>query len=154
MRFNAETPVAFRTARPSSGRIVPRATITRVTPFIPRERPNGEHYCRLFKTTTAYASVCTDAGAALAPLLSGGTRVRHWQSARRLWPDTRRLQRPLNFCCRLCRTMPCRQNRSLLTLRGWGQKVLLLAIIPVPRMNEWIIHLDSSLAVYRTTNQS
>ena len=112
MRFNAETPVAFCTARLSSGRIVPRATITRVTPFIPRERPNVEHYCRLFKTTTAYASVCTDAGAALAPLLSGGTRVCHWQSARRLWPDTRRLQRPLDFCCRLCRTMPCSMQQT------------------------------------------
>ena len=38
---------------------------------------------------------------ALAPLLSGGTRVRHWQSARRLWPDTRRQQLPLDDCCRL-----------------------------------------------------
>ena len=46
-------------------------------------------YCRLFKATAAYTSACTDAGAASAPLLSGGTRVRHWQSARRLWPDTR-----------------------------------------------------------------
>ena len=27
--------------------------------------------------------------------------VRHWQSARRLWPDTRRLQLPLDDCCRL-----------------------------------------------------
>ena len=37
----------------------------------------------------------------LAPLLSGGTRVSHRQSARRLWPDTRRLQLPLDDCCRL-----------------------------------------------------
>ena len=51
--------------------------------------------------TTAYISASTDAGAALAPLLSGGTRVRHWQSARRLQPDTRRLQLPLDDCCRL-----------------------------------------------------
>ena len=41
-------------------------------------------YCWLFKATTAYISASTDAGAALAPLLSRGTRVRHWQSARRL----------------------------------------------------------------------
>ena len=35
--------------------------------------------CWLFKATMA----CTDARATLAPLLSGGTRVRHWQSAQR-----------------------------------------------------------------------
>ena len=51
--------------------------------------------------TIAYISACTDAGAALAPLLSRGTRVHHWQSALRLWPDTRRLQLPLDDCCRL-----------------------------------------------------
>ena len=56
-------------------------------------------YCRLFKASMACA--CTDARAALAPPLSGGTRVRHWQSARRLWPDTRWLRLPLNECCRL-----------------------------------------------------
>ena len=54
--------------------------------------------CR--KVTTAYTSASTDARAALAPL-SGGTRVSHWQSARRLWPDTRRLQLPLDECFRL-----------------------------------------------------
>ena len=27
--------------------------------------------------------------------------VRHWQCARRLWPDTMRLQLPLDDCCRL-----------------------------------------------------
>ena len=42
-----------------------------------------------------------DAGAALALLLSGGTRVRHWKSAQRLWPDTRKLQLPLDDCCRV-----------------------------------------------------
>ena len=68
-----------------------------VTPFIPRQT----RYCWLFKATTAYISASTDAGAALAPLLSGGTRVRHWHSPRRLWPDTRRLQLPLDDCCRL-----------------------------------------------------
>ena len=47
------------------------------------------------------ASAGTDAGAALAPLLSGGSRVRHWQSARIIWPDTRRQQLPLDNCCRL-----------------------------------------------------
>ena len=67
-----------------------------------RERPNeNTRYCRLFKATTAYTSAYTDAGAALAPLLSGGTRVRHWQSTRRLWPDTRRLLLSLDDCCRL-----------------------------------------------------
>ena len=56
-----------------------------VTPFIPRERPNVKHaIAGYLKATTAYISASTDAGAALAPLLSGGTRVRHWQSARRL----------------------------------------------------------------------
>ena len=33
--------------------------------------------------------------------LFGGIRVGHWQSARGLWPDTRRLQLPLDDCCRL-----------------------------------------------------
>ena len=59
--------------------------------------PNWETSCqlyRLFKATTAYTSACIDAGAALAPLLSRETRVRHWQSVRRLWPDTRMLQFP------------------------------------------------------------
>ena len=74
----------------------------RVTPFISSGKPDANtRYCRLFKATSAYTSACTDAGAALAPLLSGGTRVRHWQSAQRLWPDTRRLQLPLDDCCRL-----------------------------------------------------
>ena len=77
-------------------------TMGRVTPFIPRERPNANTcYCRLFKATTAYTSAYTDTGADLAPLLSRGTRVRHWQSAKRLWPDTKRLQLPLDDCCRL-----------------------------------------------------
>ena len=71
-----------------------------VTPFIPRDRPNVKHAIaglfKLFKATTAYTSAITDARAALAPQLSGGTRVRHWQSTRRLW-----LQFPLDDCCRL-----------------------------------------------------
>ena len=59
-----------------------------VTPFITRERPNIK-------------LASTDARAALVPKLSGGTRVRHWQSAQKLWPDTRRPQLPLDDCCRL-----------------------------------------------------
>ena len=35
--------MAFRTAPLSSGRIDPRVTIGRVTPFIPRERPDVKH---------------------------------------------------------------------------------------------------------------
>ena len=94
--------MAFRAAPLSSGRIVPRVTQGRVTPFIPHKRPNANtRYCRLFKATTAYTSTCTDAGAALVPLLSRETRVRHWRSARRLWPDKRRLQLPLDDCCKL-----------------------------------------------------
>ena len=65
-----------------------------VAPFIPREIPNVKHAI----ATTAYTSASTDA---LASQLSRRTRVRHWQSARRLWPDTRRLQLPLDDCCRL-----------------------------------------------------
>ena len=73
-----------------------------VTPFIPLQRPDVKHaIAGYFKATTAYTSASTDARAALAPQLSGETRVRHWQSARRLWPDTRRLQLPLDDCCRL-----------------------------------------------------
>ena len=75
---------------------------------------------------------------ALAPLLSGGTRVHHWQSARRLWPDTRRLQLLLDDCCRLVLlyTAFIQQNRSLMTLSGWGRKILLPAIIPVTQYNK------------------
>ena len=40
-------------------------------------------------------------GAALALLLNGRTRVHHWQSAQRLWPNTWRLQLPLDDCYRL-----------------------------------------------------
>ena len=98
VQFNA----AFRAAPLSSGQIVTRITIARVTPFIPREKPNANtRYCRLSKATTAYTSACIDAGAAWTPLSSGGTRLHHWQSARRLLPDTRRLQLPLDDCCRL-----------------------------------------------------
>ena len=62
----------------------------------------------LFKATTDYTRACTDAGAALAPLLSGGTRVRHCrQSTWRLWLDTRRLPLPSDDCYRLVfHTMP------------------------------------------------
>ena len=101
VQFNVET-LAFRAAPLSLGWIVPRVTIGRVIPFIPRGRHNANTgNCQLFKATTAYTSPCTDAGAALAPLLRGGTRVCHWQSAQRLWLDTRRLQLPLDDCCRL-----------------------------------------------------
>ena len=97
----------------------------------PCERPN----------VIKHASASTDAGATLAPLLSGGTRVHHWQSARSLWPDTRRLQLLLDDCCRLVLlhkavTAFNRRNRSLMTLSGWGRKILLLAIISVPQYNE------------------
>ena len=128
--------MAFRTAPLSSGRRVPRVTIGRVTSFTPvRDLTSTTRYCRLFNATTAYTSVCTDAGVAL------GTRVYHLQSPRRLWPDTRRLKMPLDDCCR--RVLPYnpntafnRRNRSLMTLPRWGQKVLLLAIIPVPQRSQ------------------
>ena len=79
VQFNAET----RAAPLYSGRIVPRVTIRRVTPFIPRERPNViKHaiagYLRLPRPTPAHALF--NAGAALALLLSESTRVCHWQS--------------------------------------------------------------------------
>ena len=108
-----------------------------VTPFIPHERPNVKQaitgYLRLPQPTSAPALM----------------RVLHWlrcwaeepgydTSAQRLWPDTRRLQLPLDDCCRLVLPYNAvhsinRRNRSLMTLPGWGRKVLLLAIIPVPR---------------------
>ena len=53
--------------------------------FIPPGRPKCQTLYRwLFKATTAYTSTCTDVGASFAALLSEGTRVRHWQSDRRL----------------------------------------------------------------------
>ena len=68
----------------SAGRRVPRVTIGRETPFIPRERPNVKHfiagYLRLPQPTPAPALMQD----ALVPLLSGGTRVRYWQSAQGL----------------------------------------------------------------------
>ena len=57
----------------------------------------------------AYTSASTDA--ALARLLNGGAGVHHWQSARRIWPDTRRLQLPFNDCCRL--VLPCNAVHSI-----------------------------------------
>ena len=91
--------LALRTTLLSSGRIVPRVTIVRVTPFIPRDRTNVRHsnagYSRLPRPTPAPALM------RVLHWLSGGTRVHHWQSARRLWPDTRRLQLPLDDCSRL-----------------------------------------------------
>ena len=105
--------VAIRTAPISLGQIVPRVPTTRVTPFIPRERPNVKHYCRLLKATTAYISACTDAGSALAQLLSGESRVRHWQSTQRFWPDTSRLQLPLDDCCRLVLPYSMQQTEQI-----------------------------------------
>ena len=145
VQFNAENAETRCISRSSAilGSDIPQSNNRKdnflwETPFIPRDRPDVKRYCRLFKATPAYISASTDAGGALAPLLRGGTRVRRWQSARRLWPDTRRLQLPLDDCCRLVlRTMPytasSRRNRSLMTLPRGGRKVLLLAIIPVPR---------------------
>ena len=65
--------MAFRAARLSSVRIVPRVTIGRVTSFIPRDRPNViiHDIAALFKATKAYNSASTDARAVLAPQLSG-----------------------------------------------------------------------------------
>ena len=88
------------------------------------------------KATTAYFSASTDAGAALAPLLSGGTRVRLWQSARRLWPDTRSLQLPLDDCCRL--VLPYNAVHSIQQTKQIpddppqmrAKSTILLAIIP------------------------
>ena len=81
MQFNAETPWHFA----PSDRIVPGVTKGRVTAFIPCERPNVKNsiacYLRLPQPTP------------LAPLLSGGTRVRI------LWSDTKWLQLLLDDCC-------------------------------------------------------
>ena len=45
-------------------------------------------------SSMASISGCTDAGAALAPLLSGGNRLPRWQSTTILYPATCRLQLP------------------------------------------------------------
>ena len=61
------------TAPLSSGRIVPRVTIVKGNSIlVPRERPNIKHSIATLvqDPTTANTSACTDAGAALAPLLS------------------------------------------------------------------------------------
>ena len=92
--------MAFYAAPPSSGRIVPRVTIERVTPLIPRVRPNVKHaitaYLRLPRPTPAHA-----------------VRVLHWLRCWAEEPGTplairpkimaryERLQLPLDDCCRL-----------------------------------------------------
>ena len=130
--------MAFRAAPLSSGGIVPRVTIGRVTPFNPRERPNADtRYCRLFKATTAYISIAL-------------MRVLHWLRCWAEEPGYATGNPPGNYgqirggCSgpwmiavdQRLRTMPYtafnKQIRSLMTLPGWGRKVLLLAIIPVP----------------------
>ena len=78
----------------SSGRIVPRVTITRVTPFIPHERPIVKHSIASYLRLPRHIPVS-------ALIWDLHWRTRHWQSARRLWPDMRRLQFPLDYCCRL-----------------------------------------------------
>ena len=97
----------------------------------------------LFTATTAYTSACTDAGAALAPLLSGGTRVRHCQSARDYGQIRGAFSFPWMIAVDYCASVQCRiafnrRNRSIMTLPGWGQKVLLhvLAIITVPLLRK------------------
>ena len=86
VQFNAETGISRSSAilgsdSPQSNNRKDHSLL--VTPFIPRERPNVKHaIAGYLRSTTAYISASTDA--ALAPLLSGGNRVRHWQSARRL----------------------------------------------------------------------
>ena len=77
---------------------------------------------RLFRATTAYTMytcACTDARAALAPQLSGGARVRHWQSARRLWPDTWRMQLPLDDCYRLVFSYHASHHATDRTVPQW-----------------------------------
>ena len=96
-----------------------------------------DNYCGLFKATKAYISASTAAGGALALLLSGGTSVRHWQSAQRLWPDNRRLQLPLDDCCRL--VLPYNAVHNIQQTKQipndpprMGAKSTSIAIIPVP----------------------
>ena len=66
-----------------------------------------------------------------------GTRVCHWQSAQRLWPDSWRLQLPLDDCCRLMLPYHALKHATDGTdprdPDRMGAKVLLLAIIPVPQ---------------------
>ena len=115
-----------------------------VTPFIPRERPNVKHaiagYLRLPWPTPAPALM----------------RVLHWLRCWAEEPGYATGNPPkdygqirggcscpwmiaVDYC--FC-TMPYRafnrRNRSLMTFPGWGRKVLLLAIIPVPlNISSW-----------------
>ena len=96
----------------------------RIVPITPIAKGNSIHptwdtsclirYCRLFQgyhgqhqylhcSDTALAVPVLLLGAVLAPLLNGGARVQRWQSARRLWPDTWRMEFPLNDDYRLVR---------------------------------------------------
>ena len=91
--------MAFRAAPLSSGRIVPRVTIGRVTPFIPRERPNviKHSYFWLFKATTGLHQRMHWCGCCIC----SAVELRNQGMPRRLRPNTRRLQLPLDDCCRL-----------------------------------------------------
>ena len=75
-----------------------------------------------FSSSTANISACTDAGAALAPLLSRGNRLPSWQSTTILEPATCRLQLPQHATDGTEPKWP---------FPRWMRKVLLLAIIPV-----------------------
>ena len=93
-----------------------------------------------FKATMASISACTadsagtDTGAALAPLSNGGTRVRHWQSTRRLWPDSWKLQLPLDDCCRIVLPYPCDPPRM-------GAKSTTTSNHPSSPIQEYIPHV-------------
>ena len=58
----------------------------------------------------------------LAPLLNGGTRGSHWQSAWRLSPDTWRLGLPLDDCCRLVlpyHAVSCSTSCNIRNISQW-----------------------------------
>ena len=60
--------MAFRTAPLSSGRIVSRVTIGRVTPFIPREKPNVKHAFAIY-WQTLYRGLCPIGPMIMGPMI-------------------------------------------------------------------------------------
>ena len=130
--------MAFRTAPLSSSRIVPRVTIRRVTPFIPREGLNVKHsipgYLRLPPPTPAPALM----------------RVLHWLRCWAEEPGYATAMPPEDYgqirggcsfpwmiavdysASVLCRTAFNSPFKLPNDPPRMGRKVLLLAIIPVP----------------------
>ena len=119
MQFNAETLLHSHSSA-FLGRIVSIVTKGKVTPFFPREKPNVKHsiagYLRLPRPTPASALMRL-LGTPLA--ICPSIMTRYEDAASSLWWL---LQTSASVQCHKAFN---RWDRSLMTLSGWGRKVLL-----------------------------